>query len=299
MRIVVIGAGVIGSVYAARLAEADNDVTLVARGRLAVLRDAGLRVRGDRESAPAVELLQAGGPLPPADLVIVTVRATQLDAVLDTVTALDATTVLLQHLGPGSGHVLERLCADRTVFAFPGVGGLIRGDGTVEYVEIAAQPTTIDAAAPRAQQVRDVIARTRMRTALEPDMAGWYATHEVFVACMGAGILNCGGDAASLSHDRVELRRVVSAVHEGFGALASQGVGVTPTALRVLFSRMPRRFAAWYWRRALRGPVGTVALAPHTRASRYDEFRLLCRSVLERVGPGRAASLAALLRPYA
>jgi 2-dehydropantoate 2-reductase len=49
MRIAVIGTGGIGGIYGAALAKAGADVTFVARGaHLAAIRDAGLRIEGDR-----------------------------------------------------------------------------------------------------------------------------------------------------------------------------------------------------------------------------------------------------------
>ena len=49
MRIAVIGAGGIGGIYGAALAQAGADVTFVARGaHLAAMRENGLRIEGDR-----------------------------------------------------------------------------------------------------------------------------------------------------------------------------------------------------------------------------------------------------------
>ncbi|WP_022899694.1 ketopantoate reductase family protein [Humibacter albus] len=302
MRVVVVGGGVIGSIYAAQLAAAGEDVGVLARGRrLTELASNGLRVRsGERVLMPRVDLLPPSAALPETDLVIVTVRAGQLRAVLELLEAApDATVLFLQHLGGEASEVVDRVGAERAVRAFPGVGGLIHDDGTVEYVGIAAQPTTIDAGAPRGALVRRLLASTGLPTVMERDMAGWYATHEVLIACMGAGILSCGGDAAALAGNASRLRSVASAVREGFGALQAHGVGVTPSALRILFSWTPRWFATAYWRRALRGPVGTIALAPHFRASEHDEFRLLCANVIQRMGTSSAPTLRGLLSPYA
>ncbi len=303
MRVLVLGAGVVGSVYAARLMTAGHEVAHAARGaRAAVLDREGVRLRtGDEELAARPRIVAADEPLPTADLTIVAVRATQLDGALSVLGSHRSPAVaFLQHLGPHAERVRSVVGADRTVLAFPGIGGLIRPDGPVEYVEIAAQPTTIDATAVQAGRLREAIGSTGMRTALEPDIAAWFATHAVFVACLGAGVLSRGGEAPALAADSAQLRRVVRAVHEGFAVLDGRGTTVTPTALRVLFSRMPRWFAAAYWRRALRGPVGTVAIAPHTRASRDDEFAALCADVLGQVGDhDRAPTLVDLLAPWA
>lgn len=261
MRIVVIGAGVIGSVYAGRLAAAGHDVSLLARG------------------SRKATLERDGVILHTADTHVV---------------------AFLQHVGDHADRVRSRVGEERTVLAFPGIGGRINADGSIVYVEIAAQPTTIDKTAAHAEAFRTVVASAGMRTALEADMPAWFATHTVFIACLGAGILACGGDAEVLAGNRAQLRAVTQAIREGFAALGAAGSTVTPTALRVLFLYMPRWFGAAYWRRALRGPVGTIAIAPHIRASQDDEFPTICSTVLDQLGnSGTTPALVDLLTPWA
>lgn len=302
MRILVVGAGVIGSVYAARLSEAGHDVSLLARGaRREALEAHGVvlhsRVKHLR-AQPRIVGADTAGLF--ADLTLVAVRLNQLDDILHLVAHVDSPTVaFLQHLGTHTERVRNLVGVARTVFAFPGFGGLLRPDGSVEYVEIGAQPTTIDAAAERAGILRSAIDSTGMRTASEPDMPSWFATHSVFVACLGSGVLSCAGSAERLASDWGQLRTVVQATREGFASLQSSGTHVTPTALRVLFTRMPRWFAAAYWYRALRGPVGAVAVAPHARASRDDEFAALCADALDLAGTRLTPTLNALLTPWA
>lgn len=303
MKILVIGAGVIGSVYAARLTNAGHAVSLLARGsrRAALDRDGLQLVQGGTSLHAHPRILGVEGVGTAADLTIVAVRTTQLGDILDLLPALDSPAVaFLQHLGPHVDRVRQVVGAERTVFAFPGIGGLFGADGRVEYVEIAAQPTTIDATADRSGVLQSALAPTGMRTTLEHDMPSWLATHEVFVACLGAGILSRGGEAPALAADPAQLRTVVQSIREGFVSLSASGVTITPTALRVLFSRMPRWFAAAYWRRALQGPVGTVARAPHVRASRDDEFAALCSGVLTTVArPDLTPTMNSLLAPWA
>src|SRR5215472_13710385 len=86
MRALVVGAGVIGSVYAGRLLRAGHHVMMLARGqRLADLRAHGLVLEnaetGQRTQLPvsAVEAPDRGGPY---DLVLVPVQAGQFAATL-------------------------------------------------------------------------------------------------------------------------------------------------------------------------------------------------------------------------
>lgn len=86
MRILVLGAGVIGSVYAGRLLQAGHQVALVARGtRLTDLRTHGL-VLDDAESGEHRELLIEVLDVPATDarydLVVVAVRSEQLTETL-------------------------------------------------------------------------------------------------------------------------------------------------------------------------------------------------------------------------
>lgn len=303
MRILVIGAGIIGSIYAARLTAAGHDVNLLARGpRHAALDGTGLHLHTNGKHLQAgPRIVSADEAHSPVDLTIVAVRITQLSDVLDLLAVHESPAVaFLQHLGPHAEEVRSVVGRQRTVIAFPGVGGLFRADGSIEYIEVPAQPTTIDATAAQASVLRAAVNSTGMRTMMEPDMPSWLATHEVFVACLGAGVLSRGGKAPALAADPTQLRTVVRAIQEGFGALNASGTRITPTSLRILFCRMPRWFAAAYWRRALHGPVGTVAIAPHIRASRDDEFAVLCTDVLKRVSHlDTTPALSALFAPWA
>ena len=86
MKIVVVGAGVIGSIYGGRLARSGHDVTLIARGqRLADLQAHGLLLE-DADSGQRTEIsLPVLGELSPDDrydLVLVPVRSEQFASTL-------------------------------------------------------------------------------------------------------------------------------------------------------------------------------------------------------------------------
>jgi 2-dehydropantoate 2-reductase len=126
VRVLVFGAGVIGSAYAGRLAAAGHEVVLFARGkRLADLRRTELRLgqANVMELRPEVTIT---GELPtaPLDLIILAVRREQAMAAAQQIGSLPAGTVML--FGNFAG-MTEELAAtvgtQRTVAGFPGVGG--------------------------------------------------------------------------------------------------------------------------------------------------------------------------------
>jgi 2-dehydropantoate 2-reductase len=168
---------------------------------------------------------------------------------------------------------------DRTLFGFPGLGGYRRDDGAISYIEIPQQPTTLGRQGGQEEIVAEVFKSAGFAVATTADMDGWLKTHGVFIAAMCTSINSCGGDAVKLAADRERVATMIRAAGEGFRALASQGVTVQPRALKMIFTVVPHMFAVPYWQGQLRGTVGTVALAPHSKVSEDTELPVLCRDV--------------------
>jgi 2-dehydropantoate 2-reductase len=280
MRVLVIGAGVIGSVYAGHLAVAGHEVALMARGsRLSDLRRDGLRLRqsGGAESIPAVTVSDAV-PAAPVDLVIIAVRRDQGLAAATQAAGIRAATAMLFGNFAGMtdelGAVLGR---DRVIAGFPGVGGRIEADGVITYILIKQQPTVIGAiGAPdeQAAAAADSLQKAGFPTARERDMAGWLGSHAALVVPMAAAIKAAGGQADALASRRDLLRLAVHATSATYRAQRRRGRLVIDGSLWLLYLRMPEWFAVRYWSRSIRGEFGELAFAAHTRHA-WSEMSLL------------------------
>lgn len=280
MRILVFGAGVVGRVYAGRLRASGQDVSILVRGLdLVTLRRDGivLENRGQRSSY-AVPVLDTAAGTGHWDLVVVAVRRDQLRAALPALAELSAGTVLFLGSVAEEEEVTRQL-GQRVVFGFPGIGGLRTRDGAIRFVEIAQQPTTLGRNAGLEEPLRAALSSAGFAVAVTDDMGAWMRTHEVFVVAVGAAILASDGDSIRLTADPELMAKLVRSVREGFTALAAHGIAVTPRGLRTIFTVVPERLAVWYWRRVLRGDVGTVAMTPHVRRSADTELALLTRDV--------------------
>jgi 2-dehydropantoate 2-reductase len=91
VKIAIIGAGAVGGYVGARLALAGNDVTFMVRGaNLQAIRDKGIRLisQGGDELADTVRATDDYSSAGPQDLVILAMKAHQLEAVADDVGAL-------------------------------------------------------------------------------------------------------------------------------------------------------------------------------------------------------------------
>ena len=85
MKICVFGAGAIGGYLAVRLANAGQDVSVVARGpHLAAIRENGMKLRIDgSEEVARLRAEEDAAALGPQDYVIVTLKAHSLPPVVD------------------------------------------------------------------------------------------------------------------------------------------------------------------------------------------------------------------------
>lgn len=302
MKILIYGAGVIGQIYAARLQRCGHDVTVFARHQTCetLTRDGitlvnaaavngapvsgaqvnGVPVSGAASGPVRVDVTGHLGADRSFELVLVTVRRDQVDEILPTLSGLQAgNVVMMQNDALDLARVADIVGRDRTFFGFPGVGGYRRDDGAICYLEIPRQPTTLGRRGGQEEMVAEVFKSAGFAVATTADMEGWLKTHGVFIAAMCTSINSCGGDAVKLAADRERVATMIRAAGEGFRALASQGVAVQPRPLRMIFTRVPPVFAVRYWQGQLRGPVGTVSLAPHSRMTEDTELPVLYRDV--------------------
>ncbi len=288
MRVLTIGAGVIGQAYAGRLAAAGHDVTVLARGdRAALLQERGLRLAGrDGTRTHRVDVATTVSAAGGYDWALVACRFDQLDTVRPLVADADARTVTtLCNLPHGGDPLLEQAVPGRLTLGFPGIGGHLDDDGVVHHTVIRRQHTTIGRADGLEDPVVDALRAAGFAVDVEDDMPAWLTTHAVFICTVGAAVLAAGGDSRDLGRDRAGTSRMVRAVGDAFTSLKEQGITPVPAPLRTIFTSVPRPIAVPYWQRQLRGAVGTETIAPHVRATRHTELPALAAAVRETLGP--------------
>ena len=178
MRILMLGAGGVGGYFGAKLAQAGEDVTFLARGRhLAAIRASGLRVRSaiDGEwvvKAPAVEELTGA---PPVDVVFLSVKANDTEGVLERARPAvgpDTAVVSLQN-GVQSVEIIERVLGPNHalggaayIFAVIEEPGVIahRLLGRIAFGELDGRRTA------RAERVLAALTAAKIPVDLSPDI---------------------------------------------------------------------------------------------------------------------------------
>jgi 2-dehydropantoate 2-reductase len=267
MNVLIVGAGVIGSVYGAHLAAAGNAVSVLSHGsRTDEVASSGLSAHdvldGSLVEAGATVVPDAGGGY---DLVLVAVRRDQLASACARLAALAGQpAVVFFGNNPAGRSAITDVPGD-VYLGFPGVGGIMTG-GTADYVRIRQQPTALqDARDPRLAELESALDRRGFAVQRVADMDGWLAYHAVFVACIAAALYRCGTDSARLAADRKTLTLMCQAITEAFAALRAAGPAGLPRNLAVLHNPLLRPVAVRYWARTMRSPMGELCFAAHCR----------------------------------
>jgi 2-dehydropantoate 2-reductase len=295
VNILVYGAGVIGTLYAAKLQESGNRVTVLARGgRLADIRRYGLVLEnilsGSRSTIP-VETTERLGPDDKYDIALIVVRRDQVASVMPELMAnRSIPTILFMLNNPvGSTSLVDSPGQDRVLLGFPGAGGT-RDGHLVRYVVIAQQPTTLGELSgrrtPRLREVAQILRESRLPTQISGNMDAWLKTHAFFVTSVCGAIYLAGGDCRRLSENNATLSLMVQGVREGFAAVRSLGLTVTPFPLKVLFMWLPQAFAVYYWRRFFALRMADYVFGGHARTASGEmrEVASDCRALIEKSG---------------
>ena len=286
MNILVVGAGVIGTVYGAHLGAANHRISVLAHGE----RTAAIAVRGlhARDIASGIETQTSAAVVTSAadldvDVVLVTLRRDHLHGAAAALAGVTPhALVVFMGNNPAGRSGLPSAPGAQVALGFPGVGGTMRDD-VVTYHTIAQQPTAIEASdSPRLAAVADTLTSRGLPVQRVSDMDGWLAYHAVFVAAISAGLYRCGTDPGRLADDRATLKLTCAAITEGFRALHAGRVRGCPRNLAVLHNRWLTPVAIRYWARVMRSPMGESAFAAHARHAE-PEMRRLAQDVIDRL----------------
>lgn len=298
MKILIYGAGVIGSIYAAKLFEAKNDVTLLARGKnYESLQQNGIiindRLTG-KEISIHVPLIQHLEKNDFYDLVIVAVRLDQIESVIpDLKNNIACPLVMFMLNNPENiSTITESLHPKHIILGFPGAGGIRNGD-TINFIRIKQQKTTIGEIngekTARIKNIKALLENTGFEVSINNNMQAWLKTHAVFIACISAAIIKENGDSTQLGKNKSTIRLMVKSIEEGFKALKALGITITPFNLKLIFMIMPKWFSVSYWQKAMQSNMGTLAMAPHANAAK-SEMQLLAKKVLKIVHSSSVAT---------
>jgi 2-dehydropantoate 2-reductase len=282
LRALVFGAGVLGSFYAARLAEAGHDVTVVARGR----RHRDLVEHGivleifdthERRAVPvrAVDRMPREERF---DVCLVLVRKTQLAEALPVLATGAGVRAFLFMVNTAEGPqaMIDAVGRERVLLGFANAGGE-RDGHLVRVMEAKRKGVTLGeldgARSDRLERVAAAFRDAGFRVEFSADMDAWLRYHVALVGPFANALYVAGADNVALANDPATLRLTLRAVREAIGVVRAHGIDVEPRALRVL-AWLPEAVLVPLLRRKIASPIMDIGGVRHAVAAR-DEMTAL------------------------
>jgi 2-dehydropantoate 2-reductase len=288
MKILVYGAGPLGSLFAARLLEGGHDVSLLARGqRLADLREHGIVLVDyytNTQTVTRPHIIERLDPGDAYDLVLVIMRKNRALEILPLLAANHRTPniLFLMNNAAGPGELVEALGTERVMMGFPAAAGYRRGyvvhflagagDGKDVLIPIGEADGRIT---PRLQEVgRALASMPGFDVEIRTDMDAWLKTHvALLMPSLAPAMRAAGRDNVRMAHTRDAIVLAIRAIREGYRVLRTLGYPIVPKSVRI-FERLPEPILVWGFKKYIVDPRVRAAMLEHGEVAQ-DEIKHL------------------------
>ena len=249
-RILVVGAGVNGSICAARLRQARMDVTLLARGtRLQEIRNQGIVIEDvlqNKRTVTQVPVVDEIKPDDTYDYILVVVRKNQVADLLPTLARNRTPNIVFMVNNPsGPDEWIRALGKDRVLMGFVfgagrREGSVIRGianlgSGLAGRLLRSPFGEVDGAITPRLTRLVAIFRQARLPAGVSTRISDYLATHAAMVAVMASFVMARGYDRESMArYARADIYLVVDALREVLNVLRANRIRVTPPGVGVI-----------------------------------------------------------------
>ena len=237
MRVLIYGAGVIGSLYAVLLAEAGIEIAVYARGkRRESLQKNGLQYKKKNQIRTVkVPIIGELKPSDRYDYILLAVREHQLLTALEELRDNKSPTIVTMVNSLDSYDDLEKICGKgRILPAFPGAGGGF--DGEVLDATLTpgiVQPTTIGRTDGRERRVSRLFRKAKIPCQIVDDMHVWQICHLAMVVPI-ADAYYASADPENAGRDRKLMRKTSAQIKRNMKRISSNGMRLSPGKMNLL-----------------------------------------------------------------
>lgn len=264
-RILVVGAGVNGSVCAVELHRAGFNVTVLVRARrYQELLERGIEIENPLNGKRTVTQVPPIDRLDPEDnfdYILVVVRKNQVRELLPVLAQnRSPCVVFMVNTASGPEEWVVALGADRVMLGFVFAGGRREGS-LVRAMRVKGASTPFGevngAVTPRLTRLIGILNRAGLKARAERHMPDWLANHAAMVAPFAMLILKHGCDTYALARSRDDLRTLADAIRETLAVLRVTGRRIVPRATAI-FGLLPRFILVALLRALLASKYGEI-----------------------------------------
>lgn len=248
IRILIYGAGVIGSIFGAKLALSGVNITMLARGERfdelkkdgIILKDA-LNGKIENVKVPIIDNLRENDIY---DYIVVVVQNTQIDSILPILSKNKSPNIVFVVNNPcGYQTYINSVGNNRVMIGFPCAGGE-RKDGIVTYF-IGKGPTKLFQSTTfgeingkkteRLKKLLQIFKTAGFSPSQNKNMADWQKTHVAVIIPITKALYKFNSNNYELAKSPEILKKMILSIRECFALLKRKGVKITPTKLNFFY----------------------------------------------------------------
>lgn len=285
MRILVYGAGAIGSIFAGKLIKVGFDITVLARNeRFKELSSRGLILRNAITGTLETYYPKLINDLAPNDIydyIIVTVQYTQIDSLLPALSKNKSKNIVFVVNNPsGYKKYIDAVGYERILIGFPSAGGE-RINGMVNYfigtgVSKLFQSTTFgELNGKKTQRLLNLI-KIFKKAGFAPEicsnMDAWQKTHIAVVTPIAKALYKFDSDNYKLAQSYKTIKMMILATRECFKVLKALQIHITPFKLN--FYYLPTFIIVPIYMIIMNTKIAEFAMAKHTIVAKDEMIAL-------------------------
>ncbi len=280
MKVLIFGAGVLGSLYAALLHEAGSNVTLVARGkRYEELSKYGVVLKKfdtGEESTTRVRVVEGMPADEYFDVCLVLVQKTQLESTLSAlkVNPHIPAFVFMNNTAEGPQAMIDALGRERVMMGHANAGG--ERVGHVVHYMITQEITLGELDGQKSErllQIADILKKAGIDVAFSANIDSWKRYHVALAMPFGCAMYMNESCNIKLSKNREDVVKCLQGIREAFTVLRKLGYPVEPPKLRWVFA-LPDFILAPLFQQVLKTKIADIGMARHLRNAREEMDQL-------------------------
>jgi 2-dehydropantoate 2-reductase len=239
MRVLVFGAGVLGSYLAHVLVRGGNDVTVLARGKRAEqLTKDGLVLRHYfqyKNTVDAVKVISELQSDDRYDLIFVVMKYNDFPAVLPILAKNQSENIILVG-NNGDVHGMQKDLQEMSdvrkniLFGFQLSGGIREEKGRIICIRVGGQMVlgSLDGEVPIKPLLENAFNNVKYKLTYHEDMDAWLKSHIVPIVALNSLSYLHDGDLKKVSKDKKLLKQAILVMDEGFQIMEKLGYTITP-----------------------------------------------------------------------